>query len=40
MEVVGYIALFVVGLVLGSMRGGGSVLSVPILVYLFRMGAV
>ncbi len=40
MEILGYIALFLVGLVLGSMGGGGSILSVPILVYLFRMDAV
>ncbi len=40
MKVVGYISLFLVGLVLGSMGGGGSILSVPILVYLFRMDAV
>lgn len=35
MEVLGYIALIVVGLLLGSLGGGGSILAVPILVYLF-----
>lgn len=40
MEVLGYIALFVVGLTLGTLGGGGSILSVPILVYLFSLDAV
>ena len=40
MEVLGYIALFVVGLVLGTLGGGGSILSVPILVYLFSVDTV
>ncbi|MGB3587525.1 MAG: sulfite exporter TauE/SafE family protein [Tunicatimonas sp.] len=40
MEVVGYISLFFVGLVLGTLGGGGSILSVPILVYLFSIDAV
>lgn len=40
MEIVGYISLFFVGLVLGTMGGGGSILSVPILVYLFSVDVV
>lgn len=40
MEVLGYISLFFVGLVLGILGGGGSILSVPILVYLFSIDAV
>ncbi len=37
---IGYISLFFVGLVLGTLGGGGSILSVPILVYLFSIDAV
>jgi uncharacterized membrane protein YfcA len=40
MEVLGYIALFLVGLLLGTLGGGGSILSVPILVYVFAVDAV
>ena len=40
MEIAGYIALFFVGLMLGTLGGGGSILSVPILVYLFSLDAV
>lgn len=40
MEILGYIGLFFVGLVLGMLGGGGSILSVPILVYLFSLDAV
>jgi len=40
MEVFGYISLFFVGLVLGTLGGGGSILSVPILVYLFSIDTV
>lgn len=40
MEILGYISLFFVGLVLGTLGGGGSILSVPILVYLFSIDAV
>ena len=35
MEIVGYIAFILVGLTLGLIGGGGSILAVPILVYLF-----
>lgn len=40
MEYVGYVASVCVGLVLGLLGGGGSILSIPILVYLFNMDAV
>lgn len=35
METLGYIASFVMGIILGLMGGGGSILTVPIMVYLF-----
>ena len=35
MEVIGYISALIVGLVMGLVGGGGSILSVPIFVYLF-----
>lgn len=40
MEIAGYISLFFVGLVLGILGAGGSILAVPILVYLFSVDAV
>lgn len=40
MEIFGYIASVFVGLVLGILGGGGSILSIPILVYLFHVDAV
>lgn len=40
MEILGYILLFLVGLILGTLGGGGSILSVPILVYLFTLDLV
>lgn len=39
MEFVGYLAAIVMGLVLGAIGGGGSILTVPILVYLFGQDA-
>lgn len=36
MEIVGYIAAILMGLSLGLIGGGGSILTVPILVYFFR----
>jgi uncharacterized membrane protein YfcA len=36
-EVLGYLSAIVVGLVLGLLGGGGSILSIPILVYLFNI---
>lgn len=37
MEVIGYIAAIFIGLVLGLIGGGGSILTVPVLVYLFNV---
>ena len=35
MEIVGYIASILIGVLLGLIGGGGSILTVPVLVYLF-----
>ena len=40
MEVIGYVASVFIGLILGILGGGGSILSIPILVYLFQLDAV
>jgi uncharacterized membrane protein YfcA len=40
METAGYIASIFVGVVLGLLGGGGSILSIPILVYLFGIDPV
>ncbi len=40
MEVFGYFASVIIGFVLGLLGGGGSILSIPILVYLFHIDAV
>ena len=37
MEVIGFTAAILVGVILGILGSGGSILSVPILVYLFKM---
>lgn len=37
MEILGYLASIVMGLSLGMIGGGGSILTVPILVYLFHV---
>ena len=37
MEVIGLTAAILVGVILGILGSGGSMLSVPILVYLFKM---
>lgn len=39
LETVGYIASFFVGLVLGLLGGGGSILALPVMVYLFGVSA-
>lgn len=39
LEVLGYLAAIGMGLVLGLIGGGGSILTVPILVYLFHISA-
>lgn len=40
MEILGYIASICIGLILGLLGGGGSILSIPILVYLFHIEAI
>jgi len=40
MEIAGYIAAVFIGLVLGMMGGGGSILTVPVLVYLLHLDAI
>ena len=40
MEIIGYVASIIMGLTLGLIGGGGSVLTVPILVYLFDVDPV
>ena len=37
MEILGYIGALVIGLVLGLVGGGGSILTVPLLVYVFSI---
>ena len=39
MEIFGYLAAVIIGLSLGLIGGGGSILAVPILVYLFHVPA-
>lgn len=39
LEITGYIAAFFVGLVLGLLGGGGSILALPVMVYLFGIKA-
>ncbi len=40
MEIVGYLASVLIGVSLGLIGGGGSILTVPVLVYLFGIGTV
>ena len=40
MELAGYAASILIGLILGMLGGGGSILSIPILVYLFQIDVV
>ncbi|USL95920.1 sulfite exporter TauE/SafE family protein [Riemerella anatipestifer] len=40
MELLGYFFAVIIGLVLGLMGGGGSILSVPVFAYLFGLDAV
>lgn len=37
MDIMGYIAMVLVGVILGLIGGGGSILTLPILVYLFQI---
>ena len=40
MEIIGYIASIFIGITLGLIGGGGSILTVPVLVYLFGIDVV
>jgi uncharacterized membrane protein YfcA len=40
LEIIGYVGAIIMGLSLGMIGGGGSILTVPILVYLFSIDAV
>lgn len=40
MEITGYLASILIGVALGLIGGGGSILTVPVLVYLFAVDAV
>ena len=40
MEIAGYIAAVFIGIVLGMLGGGGSILTVPVLVYLLHLDAI
>ncbi|HMP93636.1 MAG TPA: sulfite exporter TauE/SafE family protein [Phnomibacter sp.] len=40
MEIAGYLASLIIGISLGLIGGGGSILTVPVLVYLFRVQPV
>lgn len=40
MEIIGYIASILIGISLGLIGGGGSILTVPVLVYLFHIDPV
>lgn len=40
LEIIGYVGAVIMGLSLGLIGGGGSILTVPILVYLFSIDAV
>jgi hypothetical protein len=40
MEIIGYIASLFIGISLGLIGGGGSILTVPVLVYLFNVSPV
>jgi len=40
MEIIGYIAAILIGVSLGMIGGGGSILTVPVLVYLFNTDPV
>ena len=40
MEIIGYIASLIIGISLGLIGGGGSILTVPVLVYLFHVNPV
>jgi len=40
LEYIGYFGAFLTGIVIGLFGGGGSILAVPIFVYLFRINPI
>src|SRR5262245_3341066 len=40
MELLGYISLIFIGVILSLIGGGGSILSIPILIYLFSLDVI
>ena len=40
MEFLGYIFALIIGLIMGGIGGGGSILGVPVFVYLFEIDAI
>lgn len=40
MEIIGYLSALIIGISLGLIGGGGSILTLPVLVYLFRVQPV
>ena len=40
MEIIGYVLSVCIGVILGLLGGGGSILSIPILIYFFQVDAV
>ena len=40
MEIAGYFAALLIGISLGMIGGGGSIITVPVLVYLFQIDPV
>jgi len=40
MEILGYVSSIIIGVSLGLIGGGGSILTVPVLVYLFKVDAL
>lgn len=40
MEIIGYILSITIGIILGLLGGGGSILAIPILVYFFKVDSI
>ncbi|WP_242084821.1 sulfite exporter TauE/SafE family protein [Aestuariivivens sediminis] len=40
LDIIGYIGALIVGIVLGLMGGGGSIITVPVLTYLFHLNPI
>ena len=40
LEIIGYVSSLFIGVALGMIGGGGSILTVPVLVYLFKVDPV